>query len=312
MSVLFTFPGQGAQRPGMLHDLPDHPETVRILGEVGVVLGADPLTLDTADALASSYAVQLCLLIAGVATARVLIAHGAGPHLVAGLSIGAYPAAVIAGCLDFADALRLVAKRGRLMDQAYPSGYGMAAIVGLDRAQIESLLVRVHSLESPVYLANLNAERQIVVAGAAEALTAAMRLAFDHGANKAELLAVSVPSHCPLLDAAAREMAVALYAVTIRPPSLIYLSSNTARAISEPERIADDLAGNMARQVFWHDTARQAWERGARLAVEMPSGAVLTGLTEHIFADGLAVCCENNSVENLVSLISRERAASVT
>jgi malonate decarboxylase epsilon subunit len=292
MSVLFTFPGQGAQRPGMLHGLSDDPETIRTLREAGAILGADPLTLDTADALASSYAVQLCLLISGVATARVLIANDARPHMVAGLSIGAYPAAVIAGSLDYGDALRLVAKRGRLMDQAYPSGYGMAAIIGLDRPQIETLLARIHSHASPVYLANLNAERQMIVAGAAEALCAVMKFAIDQGASKAELLAVSVPSHCPLLDAAARDMAVAFSAVTIRAPSLTYLSSNTAR------------------QVFWHDTARQAWERGARLAVEMPSGAVLTGLTGPVFADGLVVCCENNDVASLVAMISRERAAS--
>jgi len=312
MSVLFTFPGQGAQRPGMLHSLPDHPETVRTLAAAAAILGTDPLTLDTAEELASSRAVQLCLLIAGVATARVLIARDAGPQMVAGLSIGAYPAAVIAGCLDFGDALRLVAKRGQLMEQAYPSGYGMAAIVGLDRAQVEALLARVHSQSSPVYLANLNAERQMVVAGATEALSTVMKLAIYQGASKTERLAVGVPSHCPLLDSAAREMALAVSAVTIGRPALTYLSSNTARAIFDPARIADDLAGNMARQVFWPDTARQAWERGARLAVEMPSGAVLTGLTEHVFAEGLAVCCENNSIDNLATMISRQRAAAVS
>jgi malonate decarboxylase epsilon subunit len=309
MSVLFTFPGQGAQRPGMLHGLADHGETRRTLAEAAAIVDADPLSLDTEAALASSRAVQLCLLIAGVATARALIADAAAPQMVAGLSIGAYPAAVIAGCLDFGDALRLVAKRGQLMEQAYPKGYGMAAIVGLERTQVEALLARVHSPASPAYLANLNADRQMVVAGADVALAYVMQLAIEQGASKAERLAVSVPSHCPLLDAAAREMAHAMSAVRIGRPALIYLSSNTARAIFEPTRIADDLAGNMARQVFWHDTARQAWERGARLAVEMPSGSVLTGLSEAVFAEGLAVSCENNSIDNLATMISRQRAS---
>ena len=109
MSVLFTFPGQGAQKPGMLHALPDHPETARTLLEATAALGRDVLALDDAAALRSTVAVQLALLVAGVAFARVLAAEGAAPGMVAGLSIGAWPAAVAAGVLDFADAVRLVA-----------------------------------------------------------------------------------------------------------------------------------------------------------------------------------------------------------
>ena len=128
MTVLFTFPGQGAQKPGMLHTLPDHPETARTLAEATAALGRDVLALDDAAALRSTVAVQLVLLVAGVAFARVLAAEGAAPGMVAGLSIGAWPAAVVAGVLDFADAVRLVELRARLMEDAYPSGYGMTAI----------------------------------------------------------------------------------------------------------------------------------------------------------------------------------------
>ena len=131
MSVLFTFPGQGAQRPGMLHALPNDAAVAATLAEVAGVLQHDPLLLDTAAALASTRAVQLCLLIAGVAMARSLAAQGALPDMVAGFSIGEYPAAVVAGALDFADAVQLVARRGQLMEESYPSGYGMAAIIGL-------------------------------------------------------------------------------------------------------------------------------------------------------------------------------------
>src|SRR5438094_963485 len=130
MSVLYTFPGQGAQCAGMLHALPDDPEVRRTIEEAGAVLGFAPLTLDNAQALRSTVAVQLSLLIAGVATARVLFALGHEADMVAGLSIGAYPAAVVAGALDSADAVRLLALRGRLMEQGYVPGYGMTAIVG--------------------------------------------------------------------------------------------------------------------------------------------------------------------------------------
>ena len=307
MSVLFTFPGQGAQRPGMLHRLPDHPEASRTIAEAADALGDDPLKLDNAEAYATSFAVQMCLLISGVAMARVLAAHGARPQLLAGLSIGAYPAAVTADVLDFSDAVRLVARRGRLMDSAYPAGYGMAAVVGLDQAQLEALIAAVHTRAAPVYLANLNAERQFVIAGADAALKAVIHLAVTRGAGRAERLNVTVPSHCELFEDAADAMRVAFNGVALHRPETTYLSSSVARVLFDPQRIAEDLAASVARQVHWHDTARLAWERGARLAVEMPSGSVLTRLTGPVFTGGQAISCETTKLDTVLALIARER-----
>ena len=307
MSILFTFPGQGAQRPGVLHALPEHPEVARTLDETGAVLGCDPLLFDTAAALASTRAVQLCLLIAGVAMARVLIAHRGGPDMVAGLSIGAYPAAVIAGALDYGDALRLVQKRAQLMEDTYPQGYGMAAIKGLGRDQLEPLIARIHAAGHPVYLANLNGPRQIVISGLDGALQQVMHLALASGASGAQRLAVNVPSHCALFDGAALEMRAAIAGCLLRRPRLTYLSACAARPLFDAAHIADDLAGNVARQVHWFDTARLAWERGARLALEMPSGSVLTGLCAPVFVDGLAISCEGQRLDTLLALIARER-----
>jgi malonate decarboxylase epsilon subunit len=310
MSVLFTFPGQGAQKAGMLHALPRHAETDRTLTQTAAVLGRDPLELDSAAALASTVAVQLCLLVAGVAMARVLAAHGARPDLVAGLSIGAYPAAVSAGVLAYADAVALVARRAALMEQGYPRGYGMSAIMGLDQGQLERLLAQVHTDASPVYLANLNGPRQLVIAGEEGALRRVGELALGLGATRAERLAVSVPSHCALLDAQAQAMREAFVGVPLRPPApgCAYISASSARVLFDPERIRDDLAMNMARQVHWTDTVRQVWERGARLAVEMPSGSVLTGLTAPVFDNGLALSCENTRIDSLLAHIAREQA----
>ena len=308
MSVLFTFPGQGAQRPGMLHALPTDAAVAATLAEAAGVLQHDPLLLDTAEALASTRAVQLCVLIAGVAMARSLAAQGALPDMVAGFSIGEYPAAVVAGTLDFADAVQLVARRGQLMEEAYPSGYGMAAIIGLDSAQLEPLVARVHTAATPVYVANLNARRQIAIAGSEAGLQAVMALALDHGASKAERLAVSVPSHSPLFDAAAAQLQADFDKVTLRRPQLVYLSSSAARTLFDPARIRDSLASNMARRVDWADTVRLAWERGARLAVEMPPGSVLTRLTAPEFGDGVAVCCDGNRVESLLALMDKTHA----
>ncbi|CDG83360.1 malonate decarboxylase subunit epsilon [Janthinobacterium agaricidamnosum] len=307
--ILFTFPGQGAQKPGMLHALPDHAEVRRTLEQAGAVLGGDPLRMDSAQALQSTVAVQLCLLICGVAMARVFAAHGARPDMVAGLSIGAYPAAVAAGLLDYGAALSLVRRRAQLMQDAYPQGYGMTAISGLDQGRLAPLIASVHGRQSPVYLANLNGPRQLVIAGADAALQAVAALALQAGASRAERLAVNVPSHCELYAAVALQMQAAFAQVTLHRPQLTYISGSAARALFDPSRIADDLAANVARQVHWHDTARHAWERGARLALEMPGGSVLTGLSAPLFDDGQALSCDASRLDNLLALSERQRGA---
>ncbi|CDY74932.1 Malonyl CoA acyl carrier protein transacylase [Caballeronia glathei] len=309
MSVLFTFPGQGAQRKGMLHGLPDHAEAARALEEASDALGRDVLTLDDAQSLRSTVAVQLCLLIAGVAQARVLRAHGCEPDLVTGLSIGAYPAAVTAGALAYADAVKLVELRGRLMERAYPRGYGMTAIVGLTQRALERLMSTVNSAATPVFLANLNAPTQMVIAGSEAAMQQVSALALEHGAQRCERLDVAVPSHCALLDAPAAELRDAFSRIAVRAPRIAYLSSSSARPLFDGAGIAADLAGNMAQQVRWHDTVRLAWERGARLAIEMPPAAVLTGLTSAIFSEGIAVSCNGTALPDLCALAERERAA---
>jgi malonate decarboxylase epsilon subunit len=284
----------------MLHALPDHPETARTLAEASAALGREVLALDSEAALRSTVAVQLCLLVAGVAMARVLAAHEARPGMVAGLSIGAWPAAVTAGVLPFQDAVRLVELRGRLMEDAYPSGYGMMAVGGLTRQQLEPLVAQVHGAGKPVYLANLNGPRQIVIAGQEAAMEEVAGLALAHGAQRAERLAVAVPSHCELLDAQARTLACAMDQVALARPRIAWVSSSLARVLFDGRRIGADLAANMARPVLWADTVRHAWERGARLAVEMPSGSVLTRLTAPEFPDGVALSCEGERLDNLV------------
>ena len=284
MSILFMFPGQGSQRAGMLHALPDDPAVAQTLTEAGDVLGVDPLTLDTAEALRSTVAVQLCLLIAGVAVARTLARQDAGPDMVAGLSIGAWPAAVVAGVLEFSDALRLVRLRAQLMEDAYPSGYGMVAIIGLAEPEVGGIVAQVNTTATPAYVANVNAERQIVVAGNDAALARVAERALAHGASKTTRLCMAVPSHCPLLDTQAAELAAAAAKATAQAPQITYVSSSRARALFRANLIVEDLAWNMARPVLWHDTLRHALERGASMAVEVPGGGALARLAQGVFA----------------------------
>ncbi|KWR89877.1 malonate decarboxylase subunit epsilon [Cupriavidus sp. IDO] len=289
MGVLLTFPGQGAQRPGMLHALPEHPAVARTLAEAREVLGHDVLSLDDAPRLASTVAVQLCLLTAGVASARALLNDGAHADAVAGLSIGAYAAAVVAGVLPFDDAIRLVALRGKLMEDAFPRGYGMTAILGLERGPLEAVIAAAHGPASPVYLANHNAEMQFVIAGADAAMARVAELAKAAGAREARRVAISVPSHCALLDDPAEALAQAFAGVSARRPLLRYFSASAARELRDPSRITADLARNMALPVRWHETMQLARACDMRLAVEMPPGNVLTRLCLPLFPNAVAL-----------------------
>ena len=303
MSSLFAFPGQGAQHAGMLRRLPEG--STALLEEASDSLGEQVLALDSQAALQSTRAVQLCLLLAGVAWARWLMQRSPAPDYVAGLSIGAYPAAVAAGALGFADAVRLVALRGELMQRAYPQGYGMTAVSGLDLASVERLLAEVGG---EVYLANLNSDNQIVIAGSDTAMAEVAAKARSRGQGVARRLAVSVPSHCRLLDGPAAELAEAFANVALRRPRLTYLSGSSARPIFDPQRLRDDLAANMARLVDWRATLRTAYERGVRLHLEIPPGSVLSGLARPVFEQGRVLAIEATRPDTVDALLRQEVA----
>lgn len=300
MSSLFVFPGQGAQQPGMLHRLPE--EAAALLEQASDCLHESALALDSTEALRSTRAVQLCLLLCGVAWARWLLQRSPQPDYVAGLSIGAYPAAVVAQALDFSDAVRLVALRGELMQAAYPSGYGMTALSGLTLEQVEQLIAAV---PGPVHVANLNSDNQIVIAGSDAAMAEVVALSRQHLAT-AQRLAVSVPSHCALLDAPAQALRQAFAEVTIRRPRITCLSASTARPLHDPQQLREDLAGNMARRVDWRAMLLNAYQRGVRLQVEMPPGSVLSGFASRVFEQGRAVALEHTRADTVDTLLRRE------
>ena len=308
MSSFWVFPGQGAQQPGMLRQLADEPSIRDCLSEASDVLGEDVLQLDSVQALQSTRAVQLCLLIAGVASAGLLRERGCTADLVAGLSIGAYPAAVIAGSLAFSDAVRLVALRGELMQNSYPEGYGMTAIIGLDQAAVEALVAQVHGPATPVFLANINAENQFVIAGSVAAMAEVARLAKAAGAATVKRLAVSVPSHCALLEQPAKTLAAAFANVPLQSPVVRYLSGSTARPMFSADKLRDDLAFNMCRVIDWRSTLQTAYERGARLHIEFPPGTVLTGLARKVFEQGTVVAFQGARLDSLIAL-SREEGS---
>jgi malonate decarboxylase epsilon subunit len=285
MSIAFLFPGQGSQVPGMLHTLADHPAIGRTLTEVSDHLHRDVRDLDSSEALRSAVPVQLALLTAGVAVARALAEEGVVAEAVAGLSVGAFAAAVHCGVLSFPDAIRLVEQRAEMMVGLYPTGYGLAAIVGLTEVQVAALVDQSHTTETPVFMGNINAPRQVVIAGSDAGMAKVLEAALRSGARKATRLEVSVPSHCPLLEPVAVALRATLEGMTLGQPKLIYVSNVRARALRTATAVAEDLANNIAHGVRWHDATTVLEELGCRLFLEMPPGRVLSALAREAFPD---------------------------
>jgi malonate decarboxylase epsilon subunit len=305
MSVAFLFPGQGSQVAGMLHDLPDHPAVARTLDEVSGTLGADVRGLDSAEALQSTVFVQLALLTSGVAVARALFEEGVRPEAVAGLSVGAFAAAVAAGALSLGDGVRLVKERAEGMVELYPQGYGLAAIIGLTETQVCMLVKNVYTEQSPVYVGNINAPRQIVITGSNEGMDKVLEAARKNGARKAVRLQVSEPSHCSLLQPVADALKKSLQAIHLQEPKMVYAGNVTGRALRSAEAVSEDLATNIAHGVRWYDATTVLEELGCRLFLEMPPGHVLSELGREAFADVRTLAIGETSLTYAVRLASQ-------
>ncbi|MCC8396563.1 malonate decarboxylase subunit epsilon [Paraburkholderia sp. MMS20-SJTR3] len=307
--LALLFPGQGAQSDGFLHRLPQHRAVSDTLAEASDTLGVDVLTLDSANALNSTVAVQLGLTIAGVALARALADAGLSAQISAGLSVGAYPAAVSCGALAFGDALKMVRRRAQLMESAYPSGYGLAAIAGLSEHQVDTLAAQhAEATQQRVYIGNVNAPRQIVMAGPNDALDAFIDRALAAGARKATRLAVSVPSHCELLAQASDELLAFSRELPFQRPHSGYIGNRGGRPLYTADAIRDDLATNMRYTVRWFDALTAMQEMGASVLLEAPPGQVLTDIARENFPDTTALAANTfapGQFDRLVATVRR-------
>jgi malonate decarboxylase epsilon subunit len=306
MSVAFLYPGQGAQMPGMLHQLPDRAEATWTLQEASQVLGRDVLTSDTEQELSSTVPVQLALFVSGVAVTRIMQAEGVEPDVVAGLSVGAFAAAVAAGALAFRDGLNLVKLRSELMEKAYPRGYGLAAVVGLSETHLSQIVSEINQPAAPVFVGNLNAPTQFVIAGSASAIESVLDRAKNEGARTAKRLDVTVPSHCVLLKSVADQLTRRIAEIEIETAKAIYVSNRRARALRDPDGIREDLATNIAHPVRWHDATTVAYERGVRFFLELPPGHALTDLASTAFPEARSIAVSQMQVDSAVKLIKRQ------
>jgi malonate decarboxylase epsilon subunit len=280
VTVAFVYPGQGAQRPGMLSDLPCVPEVDQTLAEAGRLIPGGIGTLDSPASLTQTGPAQLALLVSGVAATRALAARGAAPDIVAGHSVGAFAAAVAAGALQFSEAITAVTHRARRMAELFPHGYGMLAVSGLREEELGKIAEQVTAEGHPAWLANVNSIDQMVLTGTNAALDRGRELARARGARRADRLEVAVPSHAPILEPVSAELRSLLCGRAARPLTARYVTISTARPATTSADVLDDLTVSVSRTLRWRDAFGVITELGTRFVLQLPPGRVLVDLAQ--------------------------------
>ncbi len=287
-NIVVVFPGQGSQSIGMLSDYTElWPQIKETFQQASDVVGYDCWDIvcnGPAEKINKTAITQPIMLAADIAVMRVMAQQCMlTPMVFAGHSLGEYAALVAAEALDFEDAIKLVAKRGQLMQAAVPEGEGaMAAIIGLGDDSVIQICEQVSSeIGLPVEAVNFNSPGQVVIAGATEAVNKAMEQLKEEGAKRALPLPVSVPSHSSLMKPAAEQLAEYLKTVTINTPKIQVIHNVDARSHEDPDAIRDALAKQLYNPVRWTHTI-QIISDGADAVVECGPGRVLGGLTRRI------------------------------
>ena len=286
-TLAFVFPGQGSQSAGMLADLAAREPLVReAFSEASDGAGVDlwALSQDAGDArLDRTEFTQPALLAAGVAVWRAWVAAGgAVPALLAGHSLGEYSALVAAGALPLADAARLVRLRGQLMQDAAPAGTGaMAAVIGAEDALVREACEEA-SGDEVVVPANFNSPGQVVIGGHVAAVDRALDVLAGKGVRKAVKLAVSVPSHTPLMREAANRLSEAMSGLAWSAPTLPVVQNVDAEVHDGVQAIRDALVRQLYLPVQWTGCMQALSARGATRFGECGPGKVLSGLARRI------------------------------
>jgi [acyl-carrier-protein] S-malonyltransferase len=297
--IACVFPGQGAQKVGMGKSLAaSHPICRETFAEADDALGESLSTLcfeGPEEQLLLTENTQPAILAASVATHRLARQNGIEPAFAAGHSLGEYSAHVAAGTLSFADALRTVRRRGRYMQEAVPIGHGaMSAILGLDaRAVAEACEAASAEVGAVVTPANLNAPRQVVIAGEAKAVARAGAIAKARGARRVIALAVSAPFHCPLMVPAQARLEPELRALAANDPSIPVVANVDALPKTDAASAVDALIRQVSAPVRWEEVVRRLIADGARTFVELGPGTVLSGLIRKIDPTVTAMSIEN-------------------
>ena len=286
LKTAFLFPGQGSQYAGMGKSLAEaFPEAAAVFEQADAALGfcISKLCFEgPAEKLKRTEITQPALVTVSIAAFQVLKTKGLTPDYVAGHSLGEYSALVAAGSLDFADAVRLVHKRGRYMQEAVPSGVGaMAALLKLPEGTLDRILAEASQGEV-VSAANLNSPDQIVIAGHAGAVERAGELAKAAGARRAVILPVSAPFHCALMKPAQERLRADLDSTTFRDLTKPLINNWQAREVRSGGEAREGLYQQVPNPVLWADSMRVLAAAGVTRCIEVGAGGVLTGLLRNI------------------------------
>ncbi|HKS14192.1 MAG TPA: ACP S-malonyltransferase [Pseudomonas sp.] len=290
-SLAFVFPGQGSQSLGMLAELGDqYPLVIETFKEASEALGYDLWALiqnGPEEQLNQTDKTQPAILTASIALWRLWQSQGgAQPAFVSGHSLGEYSALVAAGSLTLKDAVRLVERRGQLMQEAVPAGQGaMAAILGLEDADVVAICADAAQGEV-VSAVNFNSPGQVVIAGAKAAVERAMEACKAKGAKRALPLPVSVPSHCELMRPAAERFADSVNAIDWQAPQIPVVQNVSAAVAIDLDTLKRDLLEQLYKPVRWVECVQTLAAQGAVQLVECGPGKVLAGLNKRC-ADGV-------------------------
>ncbi|MEW8321100.1 MAG: ACP S-malonyltransferase [Candidatus Thiodiazotropha taylori] len=304
-----VFPGQGSQSVGMLKQLAeDFAVVTETFKEASDVLGFDLWALaqdGPAESLNQTENTQPAMLTAGVAVWRVWQQQGGpSPKMMAGHSLGEYTALVCAGALGFQDGVKLVAQRGKFMQNAVPEGSGsMAAILGLDDDVVRQICQSAASGEV-VEAVNFNSPGQVVIAGSKSAVERACELAKEAGAKRALPLPVSVPSHCALMKPAAEQLSEQLATISLSATEIPVIHNVNVASAADGDEIRSLLAAQLYSPVRWVEAVQKMGAAGSSRIVEAGPGKVLAGLTKRIDRSltGVAVYDTNSLNQALEAL----------
>ena len=311
----FLFPGQGAQAPGMMKDICEAvPESRKVLDDISAIWGKDVAKLmweTEADELSRSDNSQMAITAASIAVVKALEIKGIKPSAAMGFSLGEFPALYAAGVLSFEDVIKVVAKRGSIMQAvceqiaAESSGHapGMSAVIGLSPEQVKEIASKCEN----VYAANMNSPVQTVLSGTFDGLTQAEALAKEAGARRALRLAVAGPFHCPLMQRAADEFEKAIADVKFNNPEIALFSNVTGKRAENGEEIKKNAVLHLTHPVLWTDEEKVLFDMmeadgGEWKLFEPGPGKVLTGLWAKSGLEEKYSASAINSVENLNSL----------
>ncbi len=289
MKTAFIFPGQGSQYLGMAKEFSEnYNESREVFESASSVLGYDLLQLclnGPVEKLNLTEYTQPAILSASIAILQPLVRRGLEASTAAGHSLGEYTAITAAGGFELEDAVALVSKRGRFMQEAVPEGTGlMAAILGMERQEVEKTCHEA-AKNGIVAPANYNSPGQIVIAGEKKAVEKAMELARTAGAKKVIPLPVSVPSHCAMMKQAGERLAQELEHITIHDLNIPIVNNANAKFIRTAGELRPSLVGQISSPLYWEDSVKRMVAEGYDTFIEIGPGKVLSGLVKRISKD---------------------------